>query len=375
MQRSSNKSQKKESKAVKLNQRNDLFEYSREPLGVMAVVFLYYSTLLVFAAIITTANSFSVTFRLRSMSSSLISSSYITQNNNNAQTSTVASESAVAAAPTKKRRLAHLNNNDGDSRSEDDFEVMRQKLREMQNGKVKEMEKRRRRHDHDDTSSSSSRIATTTTFTSSDTGTATVSTERSQSAASNKKQSAAASISASHKDRSGQEVIDLLGDSSDEDEDDHKPVPKPERKRKALPYLTTSLTTSSEDEVKSMGIGVIKRELESYGIATNLFIEKTDLVTALIQARGENKHQQHDDVIPFHLFATSSSKKLSRKTRKYFTSLRQIIGFDVPNREMKWLIISNFSIDFGYLLDQILPDVLQFHRVVVFYHGGIMRAQ
>ena len=334
----------------------------------MAVV-LYYSTLLVFAAIITTANSFSVTFRLRSMSSCPISSSYITQNNNNAQTSTVASESAVAA-PKKKRRLAHLNNNGGDSSSEDDFEVMRQKLREMQNGKVKEMEKRRRRHDHDDTSSSS-RIATTTTFTSSDTGTATVSTERSQSAASNKKQSAAASISASHKDRSGQEVIDLLGDSSDEDEDDHKPVPKPERKRKALPYLTTSLTTSSEDEVKSMGIGVIKRELESYGIATNLFIEKTDLVTALIQARRENKHQQHDGVTPFHLFATSSSKKLSRKTRKYFTSLRQIIGFDVPNREMKWLIISNFSIDFGYLLDQILPDVLQFHRVVVFYHGGI----
>jgi tyrosyl-DNA phosphodiesterase-1 len=338
------------------------------------VVVLYYSTLLVFAAIISIANSFSVTFRLRSMSSSPIS--YITKNNNNAQTSSAArSESAAAAPVTKKRRLAHLNTNDGDSSSEDDFEVMRQKLREMQNGKVKELEKRRRHHDdaphrhHDDTSLSSrtsSRIATTAASSSSDTGT--MSTERSQSAASNKKQSAAAAISGRK-----QEVIDLLDESSEDNEDDNDPVPKNDRKRKALPSL--------EDEVKSMGIGAIKRELEeSFGIATNLFIEKSDLVCALIQARSEKKRmnivkkqQQHDDIIPFHLFATSSLKTLlPRQTRnKYFRTLRQIIGFDVPNRELKWLIISNFSIDFGYLLDEILPDVLQFHRVVVFYHGGI----
>ena len=309
------------------------------------VVVLYYSTsLLVFAAIISTANSFSVTFRLRSMSSSPIS--YI----NNAQTSTsAASESAAAAPVTKKRRLAHLSNNDGDSSSEDDFEIMRQKLREMQNGKVKEMGKRQ---------TLTSKTASTTSH-----------TERSQLAASYKKQSAAAK-------QSGQEVIDLLGDSSEDEEDDNDQViPKHDRKKKALPSLPTSL----EDEVKSMGIGAIKRELESYGVATNLFIEKSDLVTALIQARSEKKRmntvqkqQQHDDLVPFHLFATSSSKTLSRQTRKkFFTSLRRIIGFDVPNRELKWLVISNFSIDFGYLLDQILPDVLQFHRVVVFYHGGI----
>ncbi|KAL7457886.1 hypothetical protein ACHAWC_010450 [Mediolabrus comicus] len=310
-------------------------------------------------------------------SSSPTSYKFITNNKNNAQTSTSAaiSESAAAAQSTKKRRLAHLNTDDVDSDSEDDFEVMRQKLREMQNGKVKELEKRRRHHD--DTSSSSrtsSRIATTSASTSSDTGTGTMSTEQSPSTASNKKQSAATAISASHKKQSGQEVIDLLGDSSDEDDEDDKPVPKHDRKRKALPSLASSL----EDEVKSMGVGAIKRELESsYGIATNLFIEKSDLVTALIQARSEKKRtnkvpkQQHDDIIPFHLFATSSSKNLSRQTRKYFRTLRQIIGFDVPNRELKWLIISNFSIDFGYLLDRILPDVLQFHRVVVFYHGGI----
>jgi tyrosyl-DNA phosphodiesterase-1 len=316
------------------------------------VVVLYYSTLLVFAAIVSTANSFSVTFRLRSMmSSSPASYKFITNNKNNAQTSTSAaiSESAAAAQSTKKRRLAHLNTDDVDSSSEDDFEVMRQKLREMQNGKVKEMEKRQRR---------TSKTASTITS----------DTERSQLAASNKKQSAAAAISASHKKQPGQEVIDLLGDSSEDDEEyNNNPVPKSDRRRKALPSLATSL----EDEVKSMGIGAIKRELESFGIATNLFIEKSDLVTALIQARI-HKQQHDDDVIPFHLFATSSSKKLlSRKTRKFFVSLRQIIGFDVPNRELKWLVISNFSIDFGYLLDEILPDVLQFHRVVVFYHGGI----
>lgn len=36
-------------------------------------------------------------------------------------------------------------------------------------------------------------------------------------------------------------------------------------------------------------------------------------------------------------------------------------------RSFQWLIISNFIIDFGYLLEKTLPDILDFHRVVVFY--------
>eukprot|EP00984_Skeletonema_dohrnii_P037966 scaffold40667_cov272-Skeletonema_dohrnii-CCMP3373.AAC.1 len=115
-----------------------------------------------------------------------------------------------------------------------------------------------------------------------------------------------------------------------------------------------------------MGISAIKKELESCGISTKLFIEKSELVNALVQARREERKpitKKQDDLIPFHLFATSSLKRLSQDKRKYFKTLRQVIGLDVPNRHLKWLVVTNFALDFGYLLEQTLPDILQFHRV------------
>jgi len=53
----------------------------------------------------------------------------------------------------------------------------------------------------------------------------------------------------------------------------------------------TRLFSSSalEDEVKSMRIGELKSELESYGISTRSFLEKSELVNALVQARKEGK--------------------------------------------------------------------------------------
>lgn len=44
-----------------------------------------------------------------------------------------------------------------------------------------------------------------------------------------------------------------------------------------------------EEEVKSMRVGAIKQELESYGISTRTFLEKSELVDALVAARKEGK--------------------------------------------------------------------------------------
>lgn len=50
-----------------------------------------------------------------------------------------------------------------------------------------------------------------------------------------------------------------------------------------------SSSTDLEDEIKSMRVGEIKQELESYGISTRTFLEKSELVGALITARKEGK--------------------------------------------------------------------------------------
>eukprot|EP00970_Alexandrium_tamarense_P015746 scaffold5469_cov175-Alexandrium_tamarense.AAC.7 len=89
--------------------------------------------------------------------------------------------------------------------------------------------------------------------------------------------------------------------------------------------------------------------------------------------------------VPFHLYASSTSTQTSPvertdSTKQYFRTLRQVMGLDSSTlssqlnvnakpskRSFQWLIISNFIIDFGYLLEKTLPDILDFHRVVVFY--------
>jgi len=326
----------------------------------------------------------------------------------------------------EKKKLNHLPDNDSD---DDDFEVMRQKLREMQNSKVKEMERRKRdgldstarartisatvgtgskKQTHakkqakvksTDVETTTAPVATLSTAVTSsvvDNTTvapvsATVTTSESMEQSPAKKEqimrernndvkataapvarssvavvgNAAVETSKQSSSKYKQEVIELLDDS---DSDDDNPVPKLERKRKARPSAS-----SLEDEVSSMGISAIKQELETCGISTKLFIEKSELVNALVQARREGSKpitKKQDDLIPFHLFATSSSKRISQDKRKYFKTLRQVIGLDVPNRQLKWLVVSNFALDFGYLLEQTLPDILQFHRVVVFYSDG-----
>jgi tyrosyl-DNA phosphodiesterase-1 len=59
--------------------------------------------------------------------------------------------------------------------------------------------------------------------------------------------------------------------------------------------------------------------------------------------------------------------------QKYFRTLRETIGFDgsTNERQFQWLVVANFLFDVHYFLEQTLPDVLAFKRVVVFYGEGV----
>ena len=71
--------------------------------------------------------------------------------------------------------------------------------------------------------------------------------------------------------------------------------PQPHRRHNGSkkPFqLFMSSTATDEDlqaEIKSMRVAAIKSELESYGISTRTFLEKSELVEALVQARKEGK--------------------------------------------------------------------------------------
>ncbi|KAL7481428.1 hypothetical protein ACHAW6_007105 [Cyclotella cf. meneghiniana] len=91
------------------------------------------------------------------------------------------------------------------------------------------------------------------------------------------------------------------------------------------------------------------------------------------------KSCQSNAIIPFQLYDTKMSIASSRSaprhesTKQYFRTLRQTIGFDFPpgsspkKREFQYLIICNYCIDIHYFLQETLPEILSFKRVVVFY--------
>jgi hypothetical protein len=83
--------------------------------------------------------------------------------------------------------------------------------------------------------------------------------------------------------------------------------------------------------------------------------------------------------IPFHLYNTKQSMRSAQyasrpqAVKKYFRTLRETIGFDgcMSERKFHWLVACNFLFDVHYFLQQTLPDILAFKRVVVFYGEGV----
>ncbi len=69
----------------------------------------------------------------------------------------------------------------------------------------------------------------------------------------------------------------------------NRPFSSRHRQRIGRSFHLFSSSTDLEDEIKSMRVGEIKKELESLGISTRTFLEKSELVGALITARQEGK--------------------------------------------------------------------------------------
>lgn len=108
---------------------------------------------------------------------------------------------------------------------------------------------------------------------------------------------------------------------------------------------------------------------------------------ARIKSTNEQVGKAANEFTPFHLYrmTTTTSAAASKSnfqtnnggtTTKYFRTLRQMIGFDddrsirKDKRKYQWLAIFNFLVDFSYLLEK-LPEIFQFHRVIVFYGNSI----
>lgn len=78
--------------------------------------------------------------------------------------------------------------------------------------------------------------------------------------------------------------------------------------------------TELEEEIKSMRVGAIKQELESYGISTRTFLEKSELVDALITARKEGKEPISTQTTTSTTSSSSSSNTSSATETSSSTS-------------------------------------------------------
>lgn len=69
----------------------------------------------------------------------------------------------------------------------------------------------------------------------------------------------------------------------------NRPFSSHHQQRIGRSFHLFSSSTDLEDEIKSMRVGEIKQELESLGVSTRTFLEKSELVEALVKARKEGK--------------------------------------------------------------------------------------
>jgi len=98
------------------------------------------------------------------------------------------------------------------------------------------------------------------------------------------------------------------------------------------------LFSNKVDEVDSMKVGEIKKELESYGISTKSFLERKDMVEALKKARAEGKR-------PVEKKATSSSSSSQNRDEKLAKEMETINKMKVGDikKELQGMGVSTKS--------------------------------
>jgi len=90
---------------------------------------------------------------------------------------------------------------------------------------------------------------------------------------------------------------------------------------------TIESTTNLEQEISSMRVSAIKQELESYGISTKTFLEKSELVIALVKARKEGKTPMVNGA------TTSTSNDASSSTSQASTSTPPPASYSAEERK------------------------------------------
>lgn len=92
------------------------------------------------------------------------------------------------------------------------------------------------------------------------------------------------------------------------------------RSTRRFHLFSSTDSTDLEEEIKSMRVGAIKQELESYGISTRAFLEKSELVDALITARKEGKEPISTQATTSTTSSSSSSSTSSAAETSSSTS-------------------------------------------------------
>ena len=188
----------------------------------------------------------------------------------------------------------------------------------------------------------------------------------------------------SEKIKKTETMVIINVDSDDDDETDRK-----------RPAENTQQADGARKRpnISTMSIPEIKQELDDYGIFTDGVEDPADLEDALQVARGGDEQEESSTTAtatilttnqpqhcmldpspsPIKLFATKQEQALRKQHSSdhwSFTecwTLREMLGVDGSLDEpIDFLVLSNFIVDFDFLLDEI-PELVSIPRVLVVY--------
>jgi hypothetical protein len=172
--------------------------------------------------------------------------------------------------------------------------------------------------------------------------------------------------------------IELCGDDDDDDDNDashdNNPTSEPDEKNRESSFKRRSAEPSSSAATTTQ-LGLVDDE--------NNKNETTSQQSRKRPMTMMPNH--HHNMVPIKIFRTkqmeqqqssSSSSSSSSSTskmdpfllREYTTTLRELL-LD-PTKTIRWLIISNYIIDFSLLLDEV-PELISIHLIVCFYGRAI----
>ena len=156
---------------------------------------------------------------------------------------------------------------------------------------------------------------------------------------------------------------------------------------------------SKRPKINVMSVAAMKQELDDYGIMTDGVDDEADLREALQTARGEDEEDdeyeetsnfsQISQIVPattrycmldpspspIKIFATRQDEELRKRHSKdhwsyvHCWTLRELIGVDGLDETIEWLVLSNFIVDFEFLLQEI-PELVSIPQQALIIFGS-----